>query len=250
TKLKVMGVELASMGRVSDVREGDEVVSYSEPVRGVYKKIVVREGKIAAACVLGESEGADELLRLFQADGDVPNRRADLLFPPHGTDGAVSLADLPDTHQVCDCNGVSKGTICDVIRKGKCTVNAVGAATRAGTGCGSCKKLVKGLIEAVAGGMKADPSEAWYVPAVPMDKPALVAEVRRRGLKSVSAVLRELGTAEDEKSKNGLASLLKSLWNDAYVDERDARFINDRVHANIQKDGTFSVVPRVYGGVT
>src|SRR5262249_34862459 len=140
--------------------------------------------------------------------------------------------------------------ICTAIKAGKCTVPAVGKATRAGTGCGSCKKLVKELIEAVAGLVKADPSESWYVSAVPLDKPALVAEIRRRGLKSVSAVLRELGTGEDEKSKNGLASLLKSIWHEEYIDERDARFINDRVHANIQKDGTFSVVPRIYGGVT
>jgi len=109
---------------------------------------------------------------------------------------------------------------------------------------------VKGLIEAVAGAVKADPADAWYVPAIPMDKPTLVAEIRKRQLKSVSAVLAELGTSEDEKSKNGLASLLKGLWNADYIDERDARFINDRVHANIQKDGTFSVIPRMYGGVT
>src|SRR5439155_20426553 len=108
----------------------------------------------------------------------------------------------------------------------------------------------KGLIEAVAGGVKADPSESWYVAAVPMDKTALVAEVRKRRLRSVSAVLRELGTGHDEKSKNGLASLLKSLWGAEYIDEGDARFVNDRVHANIQNDGTFSVVPRIYGGVT
>src|SRR5207244_8937801 len=163
---------------------------------------------------------------------------------------AIALADLPDAQRICDCNGVSKKTICEAIRAGKCTVAAVGKATRAGTGCGSCKTLVKGLIEAVAGAVKAEPSESWYVAAVPMDKPTLVAEVRQRGLKSVSAVLRELGKSEDEKSKNGLASLLKSIWLDDYIDERDARFINDRVHANIQKDGTFSVVPRIYGGIT
>ena len=127
---------------------------------------------------------------------------------------------------------------------GNCSITA-------GTGCGSCKKLVKGLIEAVAGGVQADPSEGWYVPAVPLDKPTLVAEVKRRGLKSVSAVLRELGAGEDEKSKMGLANLLRSLWGDGeYVDERDARFVNDRVHGNIQRDGTFSVVPRMSGGVT
>jgi nitrite reductase (NADH) large subunit len=251
TKLKVMGVELASMGRVSDVQPGDEVVQYSEPARQVYWKAIVREGRLSAACLLGDLGPADELTRLFLSGAPAPERRMEMFFSPGvGARPVASVADLPDTHQICDCNGVSKGAICAAVRAGKCTVPAVGKATRAGTGCGSCKKLVKELIVAVGGAVKADPAEAWYVPAVPLDKPALVAEVRRRGLKSVSAVLAELGTGEDEKSKNGLASLLRSLWNEEYVDERDARFINDRVHANIQKDGTFSVVPRIYGGVT
>jgi nitrite reductase (NADH) large subunit len=250
TKLKVMGVELASMGRVSDVQPTDEVVQFSEPSRQVYWKAIVRDGRVNAACLLGDLGPADDLVRLFLTEAPAPARRLELFFTAASDQKEVSLADLPESHQICDCNGVSKGKICDAIRAGKCTVAAVGKATRAGTGCGSCKKLVKGLIEAVAGGVKAEPSEAWYVPAVPLDKPALVAEVRARGLRSVSAVLRELGTAEDEKSKNGLASLLKSLWGAEYIDERDARFVNDRVHANIQNDGTFSVVPRIYGGVT
>ncbi|HJZ54713.1 MAG TPA: nitrite reductase large subunit NirB [Gemmataceae bacterium] len=250
TKLKVMGVELASMGRIGDLKDTDEVVQYSEPARRIYWKAIIRDGKLSAACLLGDLGPADNLMELFKADAPVPERRMDLFFTPQSAKQTASLADLPDSHQICDCNGVSKGTICTAIKAGKCTVPAVGKATRAGTGCGSCKKLVKELIEAVAGLVKADPSESWYVSAVPLDKPALVAEIRRRGLKSVSAVLRELGTGEDEKSKNGLASLLKSIWHEEYIDERDARFINDRVHANIQKDGTFSVVPRIYGGVT
>lgn len=250
TKLKVMGVELASMGRIGDLKDTDEVVLFSEPARQVYWKAIVRDGKLSAACLLGDLGPADNLMELFKADAPVPERRMEIFFTPQSARKDVSLADLPDTHQICDCNGVSKGTVCAAIKTGKCTVPAVGKATRAGTGCGSCKKLVKELIEAVAGSVTADPAESWYVPAVPLDKPALVAEVRKRGLKSVTAVLRELGTGEDEKSKMGLASLLKSIWHDEYVDERDARFINDRVHANIQKDGTFSVVPRIYGGVT
>ncbi len=250
TKLKVMGVELASMGRIGDLRDTDEVVQYSEPARQVYWKAIVRDGKLSAACLLGDLGPADNLMELFKSDAPVPERRLEVFFTAGSAKKDVSLADLPDAHQICDCNGVSKGAICTAIKAGKCTVPAVGKATRAGTGCGSCKGLVKGLIEAVAGAVKADPSEGWYVPAVPMDKPTLVAEVRKRGLKSVSAVFRELGTGVDEKSKMGLASLLKSLWNDEYVDERDARYVNDRVHANIQKDGTFSVIPRMYGGVT
>src|SRR5947209_6512820 len=151
-------------------------------------------------------------MELFQKGTPVPDRRLELFFTAASEQKEASLADLPDSHQICDCNGVCKSTIVEAIKKGKCTVPAVGKATRAGTGCGSCKKLVKGLIEAVAGGVKADPSESWYVAAVPMDKPTLVAAVKERELKSVSAVLRELGTADDEKSRNGLASMLKGIW--------------------------------------
>ena len=247
-----MGVELASMGRISDVKPTDEVVTFAEPGRQVYWKAIVRDGKVSACCMLGDLEPADQLVDYFMNDTPAPSRRLELFFgsgtKAQGAD--FSLADMPDDKQICDCNGVSKKTICDAIRAGKCTVPAVGKATRAGTGCGSCKTLVKGLIEAVNGEVKAEPSESWYVTAVPMDKPTLVAEVKMRELKSVSAVLRELGTADDEKSKNGLASMLKSIWGTEYIDERDARYINDRVHANIQKDGTFSVIPRIYGGIT
>ena len=246
-----MGVELASMGRVSDVQPTDEVVQFAEPGRQVYWKAVVRDGKVAAACLLGDLGPADELVRLFMSGEPAPARRLELFFAAATTKGEeFSLADMPDDRQICDCNGVCKGTIVAAIRAGKTTVPAVGKATRAGTGCGSCKKMVKGLIEAVNGEVKADPSESWYVPGVPLDKPTLVAEVKKRGIKSVSAALAELATTHDEKTKNGLASMLKGIWGTEYVDERDARFINDRVHANIQNDGTFSVIPRIYGGVT
>ena len=250
TKLKVMGVELASMGRIADLQPTDEVVQFAEPARRVYWKAIIRDGKLSAACLLGDLGPADDLMRLFHSGGALPERRLELFFTAGSNQKETSLADLPDSHQICDCNGVSKGTIVEAIRAGKCTLPSVGKATRAGTGCGSCKKLVKGLIEAVAGGIKAEPSESWYVPAVPFDKPTLVAVVKERRLRSVSAVLREIGTAEDEKSKAGLASMLKSIWGTEYIDERDARYVNDRVHANIQKDGTFSVIPRAYGGVT
>ena len=122
--------------------------------------------------------------------------------------------------------------------------------TKAGTGCGGCRPQLEALISRY-GPKEADPSASYYVKAVALAKPALIAEIRRRGLKSVSAVLDELGNgSNDPASKPGLASLLRTIWREHYEDERDARFINDRVHANIQNDGTFSVVPRIYGGVT
>ena len=252
TKLKVMGVELASMGETKPSLPDDEVVIYREPSRGVYKKLIVRENKIAGAILLGEIDTAGVLMQMFMADTVVSARRADLLFGTATGAPVLSVFDLPDHAQICNCNGVSKGAIKEAIQIGKChSVSKVGGCTKAGLGCGSCKSLIAQLIEAYAGEVTEDPSEHYYVPGVPLEKSQLVAEIKRLGLKSVSAVFRELGGGkEDPGSKVGLASLLKTLWPGEYEDERDARFINDRVHANIQKDGTFSVVPRIYGGVT
>ena len=127
-------------------------------------------------------------------------------------------------------------------------------ATRAGKGCGSCKALVAQIVEWAAGGeVEEDPSADWYVPGIPMAKPKLMTEIRDRGLRSVSAVFAALAPdgAEDAKSKMGLASLLKMMWGERGTStSATAAFINDRVHANIQKDGTFSVVPQMRGGVT
>jgi len=125
-------------------------------------------------------------------------------------------------------------------------------ATRAGTGCGACKELVGQILDwASGGGAEHDPSHHYYVPGVPLAKPELIEAVRRMHLTSVSSVFAALAEGvEDAGSKVGLASLLRMLWGAEYTDERDARFINDRVHANIQNDGTFSVVPQIPGGVT
>jgi len=252
TKLKVMGVQLASMGETKAMQPEDEVVVYREPSRGVYKKLVIREGKLVGAILLGETDTAGVLTQMFALETVLPERRADLLFGTSSGAPNLSVFDLPDHAQICNCNGVSKGGIKQAIQMGKCkSVTQVGAHTKAGTGCGSCKSLVMQLLEVYAGEVTEDPSEHYYVPGVPLTKPDLIAAIKAKGLKSVSAVFRELAQGrEDPGSKVGLASLLKSLWPQEYEDERDARFINDRVHANIQRDGTFSVVPRIYGGVT
>ena len=251
TKLKVMGVELASMGETKPASAADEVIVYREPGRGVYKKLIIRDETIAGAILLGELESASTLLQMFVAGTKVPARRADLLFGAPTGASLLNVADLPDNAQICNCNGVSKGSIKSAIQSGHVSIAKVCACTKAGTGCGSCKGLVAQLIEAYAGKVGYDATEHYYVSGIPLEKSQLVAEIRDRKLKSVSAVFRELANGiEDPGSKAGLASLLKSLWPDEYEDERDARFINDRVHANIQKDGTFSVVPRIYAGVT
>jgi nitrite reductase [NAD(P)H] large subunit len=247
TRLKVMGVDLVSVGDARPLDgPGVSVTRYVEPERGVYKKLVVRQGKISGAILLGEIDCANAVMSAFETEGEIGERHADLLFGGAVAD-RLRVEAIPMEAQVCACHQVSKARLVDLIGQG-CKTEQLGAKTGAGTGCGGCRPQLEALIEAYG---KPDPSASWYVKAVPLAKPDLVAEIKRRQLRSVSAVLRELGNgADDPMSKPGLASLLRTMWGSQYEDERDARFINDRVHANIQNDGTFSVVPRIPGGVT
>jgi nitrite reductase (NADH) large subunit len=252
TKLKVMGVELSVMGEKEAASEADEVATYSDPARGVYKKLIVREGRLAGAILLGDASVAPSLAQMFDRATRIPGSPAELLFPAAGAPGAASAAELPGDVQICNCNGVSKARLVEAVKDGCRSLKTLCDATRAGTGCGSCKPQVQEVLQAAAGDSLAeDPAAHYYVRGVPLAKPELVAAIRERGLRSVSQVFAELANGqEDAGSKAGLASLLRTVWGRDYVEERDARFINDRVHANIQRDGTFSVVPRIYGGVT
>jgi nitrite reductase (NADH) large subunit len=247
-----MGVELASMGITNPKEERDEIIQFTEPKKGTYKKLIVRDGRLVGGILMGDISKAAYLMQAFDRNTPLPDERLSLLFDLGTPNEKVTLDEMPADAQVCNCNGVSKAAIGACIAAGAKTASAVMNATRAGKGCGSCKSLVNELVTWFRGGeVEEDPSVHYYVPVIPLTKPELVKEIRARGLKSVSAVFKALAVdgKADAASKPPLASLLITLWNDAYEDERDARFINDRVHGNIQKDGTFSVVPEMPGGV-
>ncbi|WP_007508852.1 nitrite reductase large subunit NirB [Pseudofrankia saprophytica] len=253
TKLKVAGCDVATMGLKEPERDDDEVVRFIEPRHGVYKSVVIRDGKLVGATLLGDTRKAAFLIQAFDRGLPLPKARLEMLFDIGTPPQEVGAAELADDTQVCNCNGVSKAALVACVQAGQKTVGGVMAATRAGKGCGSCKTLVTQIVEWAAGGeVEQDEAADWYVPAIPMDKPTLIAAVRERNLRSVSAVFAALAPdgQEDAASKMPLTSLLRTIWGRDYFDERDARFVNDRVHANIQKDGTFSVVPQIAGGVT
>ena len=253
TKLKVAGVDVASMGLKAPEHPDDEFVQFSEPKHGIYKTIIVRDGKLVGATLLGDTSKVAFLVQAFDRGLPLPEERMSLMFDLGGPPIEVGTAELADEAQVCNCNGVTKGDLVACVRNGEKTVTGVMGKTRAGKGCGSCKSLVAQIVEwAADGAVEVDPSANWYVPGIPFDKPELMSKIRELQLHSVSSVFAALAPEgkEDANSKMGLASLLQMMWADEYVDERDARFINDRVHANIQRDGTFSVVPQMKGGVT
>ena len=253
TKLKVAGVDVAAMGVRGPERPDDEFVRFAEPKRGVYKSVVIRDGKLVGAMLLGDTKKVAFLTQSFDRGLPLPEERVELLFELAGPTEEQGAAEMDDAVQVCNCNGVSKGDLVGCVKGGVCSVGGVMNATRAGKGCGACKGLVKDIVEwaVTESGGEVGEDEDRYVPAIPMDKPALIAAIREQDLRSVSAVFAALAPdGEDAGSKMPLTSLLRVVWNGDFVNENDARFINDRVHANIQRDGTFSVVPQIKGGIT
>jgi nitrite reductase (NADH) large subunit len=253
TKLKVAGVDVASMGITAPQREDDEFVVFSEPRKGVYKSVIIRDDRLVGATLVGDVGKVAFLIQAFDRGLPLPEERVGLLFDLGAPAAEVGVAELDDEAQVCNCNGVSKCTIVKTVQDGEKSVTGVMDRTRAGKGCGSCKSLVRQIVEWAAGDeVRVDPAEHYYVPGIPLAKPELMERITELRLYSVSAVFAALapGGTEDAKSKMGLTSLLRTMWPQDFVDERDGRFINDRVHANIQRDGTFSVVPQMKGGVT
>jgi nitrite reductase (NADH) large subunit len=241
-KLKVMGVDLVAIGQATGARE----VVAADAASGSYRKLVVDEqGHAAGAVLLGDTRGHELLLEKVKTREPVDDLLSLLVEA-----GEASAADLPDTAQVCNCNGVRKGDIVDAIdANGLGSTQEVVAVTRAGAGCGSCKPLVKEILMLQRGGLGEEPS--YLCPCRKQTREQLAALVREQDVSSVSELSETCGAGRDcGACKPGLAYLVSQVQENRHREERHARFINDRVHANIQNDGTFSVVPRIRGGVT
>ena len=157
TSLKVMGVDLTSIGEVNLLPQSQpaEVLVHSDPQRGLYRKLVIRDGRLAGAIVLGETASVGMLMRLYKRSDPVPEQPLELLLGGASAGGAgasedAGVAALDDATEICSCHRVSKGHIVDCVRAGSSSVEAIGQKCKAGTGCGSCQTLVGQLISAYA----------------------------------------------------------------------------------------------------
>jgi nitrite reductase (NADH) large subunit len=239
-KLKVMGVDLVCAGNPDGARA---VVVNDDRT---YRKLAVdSEGRTVGTILLGDTRGAELLLDAVRAGREASDPLALLAEASQAT-----AADLPDSARVCNCHGVCKGEIVDAIRtRGLGSTLEVISVTRAGAGCGSCKPLVGELLAIERGG--AAEEATFLCPCRRQTREELAAVVRERGIDSVSDLSAACGAGREcGACKPGLAYLVSEIRGNRHREERHARFINDRVHANIQNDGTFSVVPRIRGGVT
>lgn len=266
TKLKVTGIDLfsagnfmgASSGRPEDA--GCEEIVMSDPFGGVYKKLVIKDDKLVGACMYGDTVDGSWYFKLLRDGRNVADIRDKLMFGESnigdvGHEGHNKAATMPDEAEVCGCNGVNKGTICKAIRdKGLFTLDEVRKHTKASASCGSCTGLVEQIIMFTAGGdYSATPKTKAMCGCTDHGHQAVREAIVKDKYLTIAQVQQGLGW----KTPNGCASCRPALnyyvtssWPKEAKDDPQSRFINERSHANIQKDGTYSVIPRMWGGET
>ena len=249
TKLKIMGVDVFSAGDWSG--QNAEPVRFEDRALGIYKKLTVRDGRLAGVILVGDTSDSHRYMEWLRVGTDLTPQRRHLLFPPPAADAGLDVAQMAEHAVVCGCVGVTKGQIIDAVhQRGVHTLSALKEATRASTSCGSCTGLCESLLKAVAPNFEED-TRASICGCLPFTQENLREILRSQRLKSVQEVLDIYGNgAGCEVCKPALSYMMDMLWCGDHDEDRSARFINDRVHANIQKDGTFSVIPRIRGGVT
>jgi nitrite reductase (NADH) large subunit len=259
TKLKVTGIDLFSAGNFAG-GEGTEEIVMSDPYAGVYKKLVIKDDKLVGACLYGDTVDGSWYFKLLRDGRKVADIRDRLMFGESnigdvGHQGHSKAAAMADSDEVCGCNGVTKGTICKAIKeKGLFTLDEVRKHTKASASCGSCTGLVEQLLMFTAGGdYSAAPKLKAMCGCTEHGHQAVRDAIREQHLLTIDAVYRAL----DWRTPNGCASCrpavnyyLISTWPKEAQDDPQSRFINERSHANIQKDGTYSVIPRMWGGET
>ena len=258
TKLKVTGVDLFSAGDFADA-PGREDIVFRDPGRGVYKRLVLEDDRLIGAVLYGDTADGAWFFDKVKTGEDVSALRETLIFGPAfaaggpGADPLAAVAALPPEAEICGCNGVCKGQIVTAINQGAATLDAVRSTTRASASCGTCTGLVEQLLALKLGDgftVNANPPMCKCTDHSHEDVRRLI---KSMGLKTIPAVMQELGW----KTVGGCAACRPALnyyliadWPLEYRDDRQSRFVNERNHANIQKDGTYSVVPRMWGGVT
>jgi nitrite reductase (NADH) large subunit len=254
-KLKLLGVDVASFGDAQGVTPGAKTLSYFDAVAQVYRRVTLdAEGKrLLGGVLVGDASGYGELTALARAGSPVPPHPEDLVLPPSrgASSGSGGPAALPAEAILCSCHNVSKGAVCQAITGGGLQeVSAIKACTRAGTGCGSCVPLLGKLLEIEL--RKAGVTVADHVcEHFPHSRQELYSLVRLHRLRSFDELLAQHGRgAGCEICKPAVASILASAWNEHVLDRRHRKLqdTNDRFLANIQKDGTYSVIPRVPAG--
>lgn len=255
TQLKVSGVEVFSAG---DFNESDEkkAIKVFDEQDGIYKKIVLRGNQIVGAVLFGDSSEGNRLFSMIQKEADITETsKISILQPLNQEAGTSMTAAMSDDEIICGCNGVSKGAIIQAIQeKGCSSTDEIKACTGASRSCGGCKPLVEEILQHTLGSdFDASAQKEAICGCTTLSRDEVVEEIKAKGLSHTREIMNVLGWKTPEgcsKCRPALNYYLGMINPTKYEDDRTSRFVNERMHANIQKDGTYSVVPRMYGGVT
>lgn len=254
-RLKVPSIDLFSAGSFD--MPGAESIVYSDASAGVYKRLSVKDGRVKGIILYGETLDGPPLLETLLDEADITDTRRTLLAggggKAAGRDAGPSIDDLPDTTIVCGCNGVTKGMIVEAIeKKGLFTREDVKRETKASSSCGGCGGLVDRILEATLGAnFQGAGAPEGLCACTKYTRDDVIKNIREKELKSVNDVMETLGweNVGCDTCRPAINYYVRMVWPEKAEDDRSSRLINERMHANIQKDGAFSVVPRVYGGV-
>ncbi|CAM3697839.1 nitrite reductase large subunit NirB [Marinicrinis lubricantis] len=257
TKLKVSGVNVFSCGQFTD-QSDTRSVRVQDDFAGVYKKIVIKDGKIIGSVLFGDTSESTQILSMVRSGKDISGKEKEVLLGEGSSKGGMSdveiVASMADDEIICGCNGVTKGTIISAIHeKGLSSVNEVKACTKASGSCGGCKNLVEGLLTHTLGADGVKTAAEGICGCTTLNREQIVEAIQTMKLTTSKEVMHVLEWSNIEgcsKCRPALNYYLGMVWPDEHKDEAESRFVNERNHANIQKDGTYSVVPRIYGGVT
>lgn len=258
TQLKVTGVNLYSAGDFADGDDREEIV-LRDAAAGIYKRLVLKDNRILGAVLYGDTADGAWFFDLLKKGADISDQRDTLIFGQAyqgggRLDSTATVAALPDEAEICGCNGVCKGKITGAItEKGLTTLEAVRAHTKASASCGTCTGLVEQLMKLTLGDAYNPAAITPVCGCTDLGHDEVRRLIRAKRLKTIPAVMQELEWKTScgcAKCRPALNYYLVCEWPDEYADDYQSRFVNERVHANIQKDGTYSVVPRMWGGVT
>ncbi|MEC1541105.1 NADPH-nitrite reductase [Bacillus subtilis] len=255
TQLKVSGVEVFSAGDFNESEEKKAIKVFDEQ-DGIYKKIVLRGNQIVGAVLFGDSSEGNRLFSMIQKEADISETSKISILQPLNQEAGTSItAAMSDDEIICGCNGVSKGAIIQAIQeKGCSSTDEIKACTGASRSCGGCKPLVEEILQHTLGSdFDASAQKEAICGCTTLSRDEVVEEIKAKGLSHTREVMNVLGWKTPEgcsKCRPALNYYLGMINPTKYEDERTSRFVNERMHANIQKDGTYSVVPRMYGGVT
>jgi nitrite reductase (NADH) large subunit len=258
TKLKVTGINLFSAGDFAEAPDREEIV-LRDAAAGIYKRLVLKDNRIIGAVLYGETADGSWFFDLLKKQTDISAMRDTLIFGQSYQGGSpldpmAAVAALPDDAEICGCNGVCKGKITGAITgKGLTTLDGVRAHTKASASCGNCTGLVEQLMALTLGDAYNPAAVTPICTCTELGHDDVRRLIKAKGLKTIPAVMQELEWKTScgcAKCRPALNYYLVSDWPDEYADDYQSRYINERVHANIQKDGTYSVVPRMWGGVT